>query len=169
MAAQLQFKPEDRTRLVSALSGALLVAAKARSVEEALFFQIITLRDAPESALKELKELLDVVRSIPALDQFDHARQYALGYWKQIDFMFLVGWLVSHGQHVGPERAVAGDRRFYDGTHYLHALSFPVTCSCIRRLSHLCSRRLPKERSAHAVFSLTRMGDLLSVGHLHMA
>jgi len=121
MANQLQFKPEDRTRLVSALSNALDIAPKARSVEEALFFQIITLRDAPESALRELKELLEVVSSIPALDLFDYAHQCALGYWQQIDFLFLVGWLVSHGQQVGSDRAVA------DLSRYLEAETLDLT------------------------------------------
>jgi hypothetical protein len=79
MPAQQQFTPEDRTRLVLALSRALLVAPKARSVEEGLFFQIIALRDSPESALNELRELLEVVRSIPILDLFNHAYQHALG------------------------------------------------------------------------------------------
>lgn len=105
---------EDRTRLVSALSSAVLVAPKARSVEEGLFFQIITLRDSPESALKELKELLEVVRSIPAFDLFNHAYQCALGRWERIDFLFLVRWLVSRGQQVGPERAVADLSRYLE-------------------------------------------------------
>ncbi len=70
---------EDRAKLVSALSAALLIAPKARSVDEGLCFQVIALRDAPESALAELRELLDVVRSISALELFDHTFQLALG------------------------------------------------------------------------------------------
>ncbi len=107
MPAQLQFTAEDRTRLVSALSSALLVASKEPSVEEGLFFQIIALRDSPESALKELRELLEVVRSIPTLDFFNHVYQHAFGQWEKIDFLFLIRWLVSRGQHVGSEHAVA--------------------------------------------------------------
>lgn len=121
MPAQPQFTPEDRTRLVSALSSALLVAPKARSVEEGLFFQIITLRDSPESALKEFRELLEVVRSIPILDLFNHAYQRALGRWERIEFLFLVGWLVSRGQHVGAEHAVA------DLSRYLEAETLDLT------------------------------------------
>lgn len=114
MPAQLQFTPEDRARLVSVLSCALLVAPKARSVEEGLFFQIIALRDSPESALKELRELLEVVRAIPTLDLFNHAYQHALGWWEKIDFLFLVRWLVSRGQQVGAEHAVADLSRYLD-------------------------------------------------------
>ena len=112
---------EDRAKLVSALSAALLIAPKARSVDEGLCFQVIALRDAPESALAELRELLDVVRSISALELFDHTFQLALGRWEKIDFLFLVGWLVSRGQQVGPEQAVANLE------HYLEADTLALT------------------------------------------
>jgi len=112
MQAQVEFTPEDRARLESALSRALLVAPKARSVDKGLFFQIIALRDSPESALEELRELLEVVRKVPILDLFNHAHQHALGRRKEVDFLFLVGWLVSRGQQVGSEHAVADLRRY---------------------------------------------------------
>lgn len=106
---------------MSVLSSALLVAPKARSVEEGLFFQIIALRDSPESALKELRELLEVIQSIPILDLFNHADQHALGQEEEIDFLFLVGWLVSRGQQVGSEHAIA------DLSQYLDAETLDLT------------------------------------------
>jgi hypothetical protein len=58
----------EQAALTAALNRALVVAATARSADSALFFQFIVLRDDPARAPAELRELLDVVAAIPALE-----------------------------------------------------------------------------------------------------
>lgn len=57
MPDQVQLTPSEKAALIAALERTLLVAAKARSVDHGLRFQILALRDAPDSALRELREL----------------------------------------------------------------------------------------------------------------
>lgn len=77
--------------LRAAIVAALGVSSKARTIDEALFFELLVLRDQPASARVELQELLRAVRSIPALEVFDNARQCALGHEEPVDPRFLVG------------------------------------------------------------------------------
>lgn len=102
---------EEET-LIASLECALSVAAKARSADHGLFFQILTLRDSPDSAPKEFRELLSVVQAIPALEVFDHARQCALGYSSSVTSRFFVQWLISRGQQVGSVQAVNDVARY---------------------------------------------------------
>lgn len=104
----------DKAKLKAALSAALLVAKNAQSVEEGLLFQTVALRDSPESAPMEFRELLTVVRSISALEIFNHAYQCGLGGWEKVEYPFLVGWLVSRGQKVGAEEAVENLDRYLE-------------------------------------------------------
>jgi Apea-like HEPN len=114
MEAESQLTPTDMMKLRDALSSALLVAAKAQSTENGLFFQMIGLRDAPASSPKELQALLTEIRAIPALEFFDNARQYTLGRCKRVNILFLVGWLISRGQKVGAESAVNDLAQYID-------------------------------------------------------
>jgi hypothetical protein len=84
----------EAAELIDALACALLVAAKARSVDWGLFFQLIVLRDDPDSALKEIRDIHNLVQRIPALKFFDCAYQYALGQEEKVDSRFLVQWLI---------------------------------------------------------------------------
>jgi hypothetical protein len=104
---------EEET-LIAALECALSVAAKARSVDHGLLFQILSLRDAPDSAPKEFRELLSVVQTTPVLEVFDHANQCALGHWEPVNSRFLIQWLISRGQQVGSKQAVNDVARYLD-------------------------------------------------------
>jgi hypothetical protein len=114
MSDQKRLTSTEEATLIATIEGALLVAAKARSVGHGLFFEILALRDSPNSALKELRELLSVVQAIPALEIFVHAYQCALGHWKDVDFPFLVQWLISRGQQVGAKQTVNDVVRYLD-------------------------------------------------------
>lgn len=96
----------EEAALIAALECALGVAAQARSVDHGLLFQILALRDAPDSASKEFRELLSVVQETPVLEVFDHANQCALGHCAPVNSRFLVQWLISRGQQVGSKQAV---------------------------------------------------------------
>ena len=74
MENRTQLTNTEQTTLVAALEAALRVAAKERSADNGLFFQILALRDNPETAIKELRELLANVESMPALEFFNSAR-----------------------------------------------------------------------------------------------
>jgi len=121
MLDQLQLTPSEKATLIAALERALLVAAKARSVDHGLLFQVLALRDAPDSALRELRELLNVIQATPALEFFDHAYQCALGNWEDVNFRFLVQWLISRGQQVGAKQTVN------DVARYLKSETIEVT------------------------------------------
>jgi len=121
MPAQARLTATEEARLIAALEGALLVAAKARSVDHGLLFQVLALRDAPDSALRELRDLLSVVQATPALEFFDHAYQCCLGNWEEVDFHFLVEWLISRGQEVGTRQTVN------DVARYLESETIEVT------------------------------------------
>ena len=116
-----QLTTAEQTTLLASLNAALLVAAKERSVDHGLFFQILALRDNPETALKELRDLLASIEATPALEFFNHARQCAIGYQNDVSFRFLVGWLISRGQQVGAEQAIT------DLTHYLESETIEVS------------------------------------------
>lgn len=106
-----------------ALERALLVAAKARSADYGLFFQIPLLGDgnSPSTAVKELRELFNVISATPALEFFSHARQCALGNIEVINFRFLALWLISRAQLVGAKQAVN------DLIRYLEAETIEIT------------------------------------------
>jgi hypothetical protein len=111
----------EQAALTAALVRALVVAAKARSADSALFFQFVVLRDDPARAPAELRELLEVVAAIPALEIFIHAQQVALGNHVRVGFHFLSQWLVARAQQVGCDQAVA------DLLRYLKADAFEVS------------------------------------------
>jgi hypothetical protein len=111
----------EQRMLTTALSRALAVAASARSTDSALFFQFIVLRDDPTQAPAELRELLNVVTGIPALEIFNHAQQSVLGNRERVSFRFLSQWLVSRAQQVGCDQAVV------DLSRYLKADAFDLT------------------------------------------
>ena len=121
MPDQARFTATEETTLIAALEGALLVALQARSVDHGLFFQLIALRDAPDSVPRELRELLSVVQATPALELFNHADQCALGNTEHVDFRFLVQWLISRGQQVGAKQTVN------DVDRYLNSETIGVT------------------------------------------
>lgn len=106
MTNQAEITDSEAVDLINALACALLFAAKARSADWGLFFQLIVLRDDPNSALKEIRELHNLVQRIPALEFFNHADQYTLGHQKNVDFRFLVQWLISRGQQIGAEGTI---------------------------------------------------------------
>jgi len=89
--------------LIEPLTNALNVAEPARSHDFRLFFQLLILRDRPNDAPAEFRELLVTIKSVPELEIFDHAWQ---GDFDSIDHRFLVGWLISRGQQVGAEQAI---------------------------------------------------------------
>jgi hypothetical protein len=104
----------EEATLIAALECALSVAAKARTIDHALLFQILALRDAPDSAPKEFRELLRVVQSTPVLEIFNHAYQCALGHREPVNYRFLAQWLISRGQQVGSKQAVNDVARYLD-------------------------------------------------------
>lgn len=104
----------EEVALVTVLELALSVAVKARSVDHGLLFQIMALRDTPDSAPKEIRELLKVVEATPALEVFNHAYQCALGHRVPVNYRFLVQWLISRGQQVGSKQAVNDVARYLD-------------------------------------------------------
>jgi hypothetical protein len=104
----------EEATLTAALESALSVAVKARSVDHGLLFQIMALRDTPDSALKEFRELLRVVQATPVLEVFNHAYQCALGHREPVNYRFLVQWLISRGQQVGSKQAVNDVVRYLD-------------------------------------------------------
>ena len=104
----------EEATLVAALECALSVAAMARSVDHGLLFQILALRDAPDSAPKEFRELLSVVQATPGLEVFDHAYVGAIGHRARVNSRFLVQWLISRGQQVGSKQAVNDVARYLD-------------------------------------------------------
>ncbi|WP_411726198.1 hypothetical protein [Methyloglobulus sp.] len=106
MTNQYQMTDSEAAALIDALASALLVAAKARSADWGLLFQITALRDDPDSALKEIRDLHNLVQKIPALEFFNYAYQYTLGNEENVSFRFLVQWLISRGQQVGAEETI---------------------------------------------------------------
>lgn len=105
-------KEEHRTQLLEALVAADAVAPKARSADEALFFAVVTLRDFPEAAFPELRQLLEVIQKPPELEIFNGARQCGPCNALTVDVYFLVRWLLSRAQQVGPDTAVSDLGRY---------------------------------------------------------
>jgi hypothetical protein len=122
MSTTLRLAASEEAALTAALGRALSVAAKARTVDHALLFQLLALRDSPQDALPELRELQQAVGTVPALDLFQHANQCALGRREPVSFRFLIQWLISRAQQVGPERAVA------DVSRYLESDTVDLAC-----------------------------------------
>jgi Apea-like HEPN len=104
MTNQVQMTDSEEVELINALASTLPIAAKARSVDWGLLFQITALRD--DSALKEIRDLHNLVKKISALEFFDCAYQYALGQEEKVDSRFLVQWLISRGQQVGADETI---------------------------------------------------------------
>ena len=67
--------PAEQLRLSTAIDQALAVAKPERSIELGLMFQCLTLRDSPETAPAEFRELLAVIADISSLEIFDRAEQ----------------------------------------------------------------------------------------------
>lgn len=113
LALQLSnVKAEHRTQLLEALIAAHVVAPKARSADESLFFAVITLRDTPSSAPDELKRLLAVIQSIPELAIFRGSRQRGpCGAWT-VDMYFLIRWLLTRAQLAEPDTAISDLERY---------------------------------------------------------
>jgi Apea-like HEPN len=114
MTEQAKLSVRDANVLTLALENTLLVAAKARSVNYELFFQVRALRDNLDSTLKEFRELLRVIQTIPELEFFNHAYQCAFGHRNKVDFYFLVGWLISRAQQVGAKQTIKDLARYLD-------------------------------------------------------
>jgi hypothetical protein len=83
--------------LQAILERALAVTGNARSVERKLNFQIMALRDSPETALSELRELLSVIEGTEPLHIFGNSGNEG--------FHSLIYWLISRSQQVGTEQA----------------------------------------------------------------
>jgi Apea-like HEPN len=103
---------EEQLHLANLLNEALKVAAKARSADFGLFFQLLQLRDRPSEAPIELRRILEFLTSLSSLEKFGHAYQYALGYRQTIDHRFLIGWLISRAQNTSSEQATADLARY---------------------------------------------------------
>lgn len=112
MKDALAMTKAEADMLTAAVVAALGVSSNARTMNEALVFELTVLREQPASAKVELRELLSAVQSIPALEIFAHARQCALGHEERVDPRFLAGWLISRGQIVGAEQSVADLGRY---------------------------------------------------------
>jgi hypothetical protein len=130
MSEQLGISDSGRTKLIAVLESALVVSAKARSSDPGLFFQLLTLRDDRDAALKELRELQDVVVAEPTLEIFNHATQCALGYSTKVDSRFLVRWLISRGQQVGAFQAVS-DLSRYLSEHTIEVTEVLAVCGVV--------------------------------------
>ncbi|MGL4576433.1 MAG: hypothetical protein ACRCV9_16735 [Burkholderiaceae bacterium] len=104
--------PQEIESLTNSLEAAHAVAGKARSVERALFWQWIRLRDVPEEAPAEFRQLLSVLKEIPDLEFFDNADQYMFHSRMRIDRRFLVLWLLSRAQATSVQTALADLARY---------------------------------------------------------
>lgn len=116
-----EFSFQERSNLVLALEDALLVAPKKRSVDRGLFWAVHVLLNDPPNALPALRELLQVLSSVPALEHFQHARQFDPWGDYKIDLDFLTEWLIARGQQVGAKQCIT------DLEHYLNASSIEIT------------------------------------------
>lgn len=114
-------RAEYRKQLLGALVAAHAVAPKARGVRNELGWALVALQDLTASAIPELQALLDIVCAIPDLKIFDHARQHGPHTDENVDFLFLVGWLLSRAQQVGPEVSLE------DLTRYLAVETIELT------------------------------------------
>jgi len=112
--------PETGRRLVSALSCALDVLPSVRSNDHEVVSQIARLRDTPESAPTELRQLLMAVHSCPIPDLFAYPYEPPILKPRPID-VSLVLWLLSRSHGEGPERAVD------DFARYLQAEALDLT------------------------------------------
>ncbi|MFM9880610.1 MAG: hypothetical protein ACKVOO_09415 [Burkholderiaceae bacterium] len=84
--------------LQAILERALAVVGSARSIKRELHFQIMALRDSPETALNELRELFAAVESNEELCAF--------GVSGDEGFHSLIYWLLSRSQQVGAKQAI---------------------------------------------------------------
>ena len=75
-------------------------------VNQGLFWQINNLQNAPEIVPVQFRELLEIIRAIPALEIFNNMQQLTLYYQGNIDFFFLVKWLVSRAQQTDTKTAI---------------------------------------------------------------
>jgi Apea-like HEPN len=107
MPDKIQLEAHEKETLTTALEAAVSVAPLQRTSSHDLFWQITNLYQSPDEAHKELRELLDAIKKIPALDLFEDARQNALGiFFDKVNFYSLIRWLVSRSQQVDATQAV---------------------------------------------------------------
>jgi Apea-like HEPN len=69
---------------------------------ERLLFQVWTLRDRPNDAPPVLRDLLQTIKETPSLELFNRAHQG----WEEVDYIFLVTWMISRGQQVGATQVI---------------------------------------------------------------
>jgi hypothetical protein len=103
--------------LIEPLEKALQIAEPARSYDFRLFFQLIVLRDSPNDSPQELRNLLEKIKSEPSLDIFQNAYQDI----QHVDFYFLLSWMISRGQQVGPQQVIV------DLNKYLNSETIEIT------------------------------------------
>ena len=94
------------------LERAVLVAGNARSSERKLIFQVMALRDSPDTALSELRELLSVIEGTEALQIFGNSGDEG--------FHSLICWLISRSQQVGAKQAIE-DLAWYLSARFVEA------------------------------------------------
>ena len=104
--------PAECDRLRDAIAAAIPVSGKARGVEQALAWQCVALRDAPDTAPPEFRSLRTVLAEIPALECFEHAEQRSIWPRMAISPGFLLYWLLSRAQITDAPRAVADLQRY---------------------------------------------------------
>jgi hypothetical protein len=104
------------TELELRLAAALLVAGKNRSVERALFWQCITLRDEPASAPPEFQELLRFLKDSVQLQEFTFP---VVGFSR--GHVFLVQWLIARAQQTDSKGAIE------DFNRYLATIEMPMS------------------------------------------
>ena len=105
---------DERAQLLAALEAASAVAASSRTVDQALFFQCLVLRDDPEKAPPAFRELRSAIDRTHALEIFDHAEQRGLWPSMRITRHFLVGWMLSRAQQVGCEQVIVELNRYLE-------------------------------------------------------
>lgn len=121
MPETLRWTAAEEEALLSSLERALCVAAKARSSDHGLFFQIIQIRDHQDQGLEEIRDLLNHVRAIPALYLFSQTSPDFLGNCREVNHITLVKWMISRAQIVGSEQTVR------DLANYLEAEILDLT------------------------------------------
>jgi hypothetical protein len=97
---------DELEKLRVALDSALLVSSKVRSADMGFFFQTIGLRDSPSSSSSKLLEFYQLLQSTPDLEHFSVAKQKTLSYVEQVDFRFILTWLISRAQQVGAAQTI---------------------------------------------------------------
>jgi hypothetical protein len=75
-------------------------------------FDLLAVRDDPQTAKAELLEMLRIVSGIPAFDDFNIAHQHAFGWSESVNLLFLVSWLIDRAQQCGAAQAISDLERY---------------------------------------------------------